>query len=159
MKWMSVILSLFSLALNSTAKEAGAQTENTTTDTMSVRPILNDTASPQLDPFVFSIVKEDTVVAYLRLIVQIMIKEPGLVEIFYHHVPRLRDMIFTDIYGVLCDQWLPTDDPNPQSLKKRIQKVCDQYFGEGKVEAFISHSYLQKYDSSKKDGTAPKPKP
>lgn len=155
MKWLCVVLSVWPFMLHAEEKnEASPQAqpqENSSSDTMPVRPLVNDTASPQLDPFVISVVKEDTVVAYFRMILQVMIKDPNLVDSFYHHVPRLRDLIFTDMYSALCDQWLPTDDPQPESLKKRIQKITDQYFGPGKVEVYINHTYLQRFDQKQPD--------
>lgn len=165
MKRIFFAVSLLTTSLFAEEKEAPAHSsekeavapppEKPSSGNEGVRPQLNDAASPTLEPFVISVVKEDALFAYLRLIVQIMIKDPNLVDVFYRHTPRLRDLIFSDIYGAMCDQWLPTNDPEPETFKKRIQIICDKYFGKGKVEVFITHSYLQKH--TPKDDTPKKP--
>jgi len=102
----------------------------------------------ELPPFIIPVVKGDQVFAFVRLLVHVMTTDATSIYPFKPYEIILRDRFFADVYGALCDQWLPGQEPNQDTIEKRLQRVADHIVGKDKLRVFVAHFYF--YKSEKK---------
>lgn len=100
----------------------------------------------ELQPMIIPVVKGDKVFAFVRLMVHVMTKDATSIYPFKPYEPILKDRFFADTYGALCDQWLPGQQPNQDTIEKRLQRVADHIVGPDKLRIFVAHFYFYKPD-------------
>lgn len=100
----------------------------------------------ELQPMIIPVVKGDQVYAFVRLLVHVMTKDATSIYPYKPYEPVLKDRFFADTYGALCDQWLPGQQPNQDTIEKRLQRVADHIVGPDKLRIFVAHFYFYKPD-------------
>ncbi|WP_010298929.1 hypothetical protein [Candidatus Odyssella thessalonicensis] len=103
----------------------------------------------EVPALIIPVVKGDQIYAYVRILVQVMTKDATAIAPYQKYQPILQDHYFKDIYGALCDQWLPGKEPNQATIEKRLQRVTDNIVGAGKLVTYVVNFYL--YRPQKKD--------
>ena len=96
----------------------------------------------ELQPLIIPVVKGDQVFAFVRLLIHVMTKDATSI---YHYKPYeiiFKDRFFADVYGALCDQWLPGQQPNQDTIEKRLQRVADHIVGPDKLRFFVALFYF-----------------
>lgn len=90
------------------------------------------------------IIKSGRIIAYLRLSVHIQSKTSDILETVKTLEFVLRDAFYTDLYSAMSDLWIPNKDPNPESIKKRIQNVANKTLGPDQATVYIKELYLHR---------------
>ncbi len=135
---MLKILFLCLSALSNADESGGADASKGTTETYI-----------ELKPFIIPVVKGDQIYAYVRVLVNVMTKDATSIFPFKPYEPLLRDRYFADVYGALCDQWLPGQEPNRDTVAKRLQRVTDHLVGPDKLRVLITHFYFYRPEDKK----------
>jgi hypothetical protein len=98
----------------------------------------------EVPALIIPVVKGDQVYAYVRILVQVMTKDTTSIHAYKIYYPLIQDRFFRDIYGALCDQWLPGKEPNQDTIEKRLQRVLDNLVGPDKLAVYIVNFYFYK---------------
>lgn len=98
----------------------------------------------ELQPLIIPVVKGDQVFAFVRLLIHVMTKDATSIHPYKPYEIILKDRFFADVYGALCDQWLPGQQPNQDTIEKRLQRVTDHVVGPDKLRIFVAHFYFYK---------------
>lgn len=107
---------------------------------------LSDTVETywEVPALIIPVVKGDEVYAYIRVLVQVMTQDATSIYFYKGYEPILQSRFFEDIYGALCDQWLPGKEPNQDTIQKRLQAITDRLVGPGKLSAYVVNFYFYK---------------
>ncbi len=98
----------------------------------------------EVPALIIPVVKGDQVYAYVRILVQVMTKNATSIYAYKIYYPLIQDRFFRDIYGALCDQWLPGKEPNQNTIEKRLQRVLDNLIGPDKLAVYVVNFYFYK---------------
>lgn len=96
----------------------------------------------QFQPLIISIVKGNRIIAYLNLDILLETKNKTPIELYKAWLPRLRDAYFTDLYGVLCDLWLPSREPNPVTVRQRLMQKTQELTQSDQLTPKITRFYF-----------------
>ncbi len=106
---------------------------------------VKDTVSPpfmRMEPLVIPIIRKEEVVAYLRLIPEIEVIPRQEFSVIQNQIYKLQDAFFTDLYSALNSLWIEKTEPKIETLRKRLQKISDKMFGEGKIKVLIKNYFF-----------------
>lgn len=95
----------------------------------------------EVPALIIPIVKGDQVYAYVRILAQVMTRDATSIFAYKNYEPILIDHFFCDIYSALCDQWVPGNAPNQDTIEKRLQRITDDVVGKGKLRTFVVNFY------------------
>jgi hypothetical protein len=98
----------------------------------------------EVPALIIPVVKGDEVYAYVRVLVQVMTQDATSIYWYKVYEPILQSRFFEDIYGALCDQWLPGKEPNQDTIQRRLQAITDRLVGPGKLSAHVVNFYFYK---------------
>lgn len=96
----------------------------------------------EVPALIIPVVKGDQVYGYVRILVQVMTQDSSSIYAYKSYEPIIQDRFFRDIYGALCDQWLPGKEPNQDTIEKRLQRVLDNLVGPKKLSAYVVNFYF-----------------
>ena len=90
------------------------------------------------------VIKQDGVVAYIKMRVQIMTKDGSSIEPHRPYKKRLYDAYFSDVYSSMSDRWLPSKEPTSEVIQKRLARQTDRIVGSDKLQTILPMFYFYK---------------
>ena len=147
--WLAVINTSFPETAFAEEGPGAVHEDAKNTETSRDRNIINP-PSFVIDSINIPIIKNARLLAYIKISLIIDAKTVENYDVASKKTPILIDAIFIDLYDILSRMWTG-ESPSIDSLRKRIQKVCDEAFPKTPVTVYIKNIYVDQRPSIQTD--------
>ena len=118
-------------------KPASAQAAGEPVDAGGLKGVTLTKKYVELDPFVLPILREGRVTQHLTIVLSVELAKAALAESLNPVMTRLRDAIYSELYGVFAFRYVQEAGADLPIVKQRLMAAAEKVLGPGKVESIL----------------------
>lgn len=95
----------------------------------------------QLGPLTLSVIKEGSILGYIRFTVNLLAEKKEDYEQVFHSVPILQNAYIIDLSSILSEFWIMGTQPRLDNIKNILQQITDKVLDHDRVKAVYIDTY------------------